>query len=200
LARVVDLGRLPYAEAWAIQSRQLALRIANEVEDTAFLVEHDPVYTVGRKLGAMANVLAPGDVPVVEVERGGDVTFHGPGQLVVYPVFALCGRDRDLHAWLRRLESLCFDVMADFGLHGERDPRGTGAWVRGRKIASIGIACRRWVTWHGVALNVTTDLDYLSRVQPCGLDPSVYTSMERELGSVDFVAVKSAFSKRLADW
>ncbi len=200
MARVVDLGRLAYAEAWAIQSRQLALRIAGEAEDTAFLVEHDPVYTVGRKIGAMAHVLSPGDVPVVEVERGGDVTFHGPGQLVVYPIFALEGRDRDLHAWLRRLESLCFEVLAEFGLQGERDPRGTGAWVNGRKIASIGIACRRWVTWHGLALNVTTDLAYLSRVQPCGLDASVYTSMERELGAANFDSVKSAFSGRLARW
>ncbi len=200
MARVVDLGRVAYAEAWAIQSRQLARRIADEVDDTAFLVEHDPVYTVGRKLGAMANVLAPGDVPVVEVERGGDVTFHGPGQLVVYPIVALHGRDRDLHAWLRRLESLCFEVLMEFGLQGQRDPRGTGAWVNGRKIASIGIACRRWVTWHGLALNVTTDLDYLSRIHPCGLDAAVYTSMQRELGSASFVAVKDSFSRRLAHW
>ena len=197
----MDLGRLPYADGWAEQVRVLGARLAGEVGDTALIVEHDPVFTVGRKRGAAANVIAPGSIPVVEVERGGDVTFHGPGQVVVYPVFALEGRDRDLHGWLRRLEQLCFEVLAEFGLSGTRDPRGTGAWVNGRKGGSIGIACRRWVTWHGLALNVSTDLDHLVGINPCGLDASVYTTMERELGApVPTEAVKRAFAARLGAW
>ena len=149
----------------------------------------------------MQNVLAPGEVPVIEVERGGDVTFHGPGQLVVYPVFALEGANRDLHAWLRRLEALVIDAMAEFGIQGKRDARNTGVWVGGRKICSIGIACRRWVTWHGLALNVSTDLAYLSRINPCGLDPSLYTTMQHEARrAIPLPQVQAVFERILVEW
>jgi lipoate-protein ligase B len=201
LADLIRAGRVGYAEAWAWQKRLLEARIRGEVPDTCLLVEHDPVYTVGRRRGARENVRAPGEVPVIEVERGGDVTFHGPGQIVVYPIVALEGEQRDLHRWLRRLEALVIEVLDDFGLEGARDARGTGAWVGGRKVASIGIACRRWVTWHGLALNVNMDLSWLTRINPCGMDAGVYTTMAALLGrDPGMSAVEEAFARRLADW
>ena len=192
---------MPYAQAHALQLRLLGERIANTIGNTVVIVEHDPVFTVGRKRGAETNLLAPGDVPVFQVERGGDVTFHGPGQLVVYPICALVGADRDLHAWLRRIESLVMDVIGQFGVAGERDARNTGVWVSGRKVCSVGIACRRWVTWHGLALNVHTDLEYLTRINPCGLDAGLYTTLEREAGrKVTIPQVEAEFSRYLRHW
>lgn len=165
------------------------------------MLEHDPVYTVGRKRDATANLLAVGDVPVFEIERGGDVTWHGPGQVVVYPIVALDGERRDLHAHLRRLEDLMIDVCADFDLPVGRDPRNTGVWHDGRKLGSIGVACRRWVAWHGLALNVDPDLSYFARINPCGFPSEIMTSMARELGRpVDVGAVREAFVARLRAW
>jgi lipoate-protein ligase B len=146
-------------------------------------------------------VLAPGDVPVVEVERGGDVTFHGPGQLVCYPILLLEGAARDLHAHLHRLEQLMIDVCADLGVTAGRDPRNTGAWAGGRKIGSVGVACRRWVTWHGLALNVDTDLSYFARINPCGLEASLITSVSRERGAhVPLARAQEALEARVAAW
>lgn len=199
MARVVDLGRAPFREVWAEQERLLNARIANEVEDTVLLVEHDPpVYTIGRKRGALANVLDPGPAEVIDVERGGDVTWHGPGQLVAYPIVALEGEARDLHGWLRRLEEVLIDTVADFGLVGARDPRNTGLWVGGRKLGSIGIACRRWVTWHGLALNVEPDLAWFRRINPCGLDSALLSSMSEVMGRpLSVEEVKPALVQRL---
>jgi lipoyl(octanoyl) transferase len=179
--RVEWLGRLPYAEAHARMSQQLARRLAGEVGDSLLLCEHDPVYTVGRRREAAANVLQPGDVPVVEVERGGDVTFHGPGQLVGYPVCLLPEHRHDLHAWLRGLEEVCATTIGRWGLDGVRDERNTGTWVDGRKIAAIGIACRRWVTWHGFAININVDLEPFARIHPCGMESSLVTRMSDHL-------------------
>jgi len=179
---VEHLGRLAYRAAHARQLQVLAERIAGDREDTLLVLEHEPVYTLGRRRTSAANVLDPGEVPVVEVERGGDVTFHGPGQLVVYPVIQLSGPRADLHDHLRRLEEAAIRTCGDFGLDAGRDPRNTGAWVGGRKLCSVGIACRRWVTWHGLALNVDVDLAYFRRIHPCGLDSDLLTSMAVELG------------------
>ncbi len=200
MAVVVDLGRRGYREVWEIQVRTLEDRIHDRVDDTVFLVEHDPpVYTVGRKAGALQNLLDAGGAEVIEVERGGDVTWHGPGQLVAYPICKLTGPGRDLHAWLRRLEQVVIDTVGAFGLRGERDPRNTGVWTNGRKLASIGIACRRWVTWHGLALNVDPDLGWFRRARPCGLDAALLTSMASELGAApDGPAVRRALAQRLA--
>jgi lipoyl(octanoyl) transferase len=179
---VRNLGRLGYPEAHRLQQEVLAARIRGDGPDTLLIMEHEPVYTLGRRRTSAANVLDPGDVPIVEVERGGDVTFHGPGQLVCYPILALEGRRRDLHDHLRRLEEAAIRTCGDFGLVAQRDPRNTGAWVNGRKLCSIGIACRRWVTWHGLALNVNVDLGYFRRVNPCGLESALLTSMAAETG------------------
>jgi len=199
--RVEWLGRLPYAEAHARMTLQLERRLAGEVGDTLLLCEHDPVYTVGRRREAAANVLAPGDIPVVPVERGGDVTYHGPGQLVGYPVCQLPEHRQDLHAWLRGLEEVCIHTLGRWGLEGERDDRNTGIWVDGQKIAAIGIACRRWVAWHGFAINITTDLAPFHRINPCGMESSLVTRMSDHLEAVPKMAeVRDATAAAFRSW
>jgi lipoyl(octanoyl) transferase len=188
-----DLGRCAYADAYAQQLAAVEARKTGEIVDTLFVVEHPHVITVGRSRGALDNVLAAGDVEVVSIERGGDVTYHGPGQLVAYPVVQLVEGERDLHAFLRNLEEAMIRTLARHGLEAGREAGKTGVWLDGRggggrkKIASIGIACRRWVTFHGLALNVNTDLAYFERIHPCGFDAAVMTSMAAELGrELDF--------------
>ena len=171
------LGRLSYSDAHALMRETLADRIAGNIPDTLLLCEHDPVYTLGRTRGAAANVLDARGVPIIPIERGGDVTFHGPGQLVGYPVFQLPEHRHDLHGYLRGLEESLIALLAVHGITGERDDRNTGVWVGGRKIAAIGIACRRWVTWHGFALNRDVDLGYFHRINPCGMDSTLVTRM-----------------------
>lgn len=172
---------MPYTEAVEAMERVLAERIAGTRPDTLLLCEHPPTFTVGRTRGALANILDAGDAPVIPVRRGGDVTFHGPGQLVGYPVLALPPGRQDLHAYLRGLEAFLIERLAQHDVVGERDPRNTGVWVKGRKIAAIGIACRRWVTWHGFSLNVDVDLSWFQRINPCGMDSSLVTRVADHL-------------------
>lgn len=185
-----DLGRADYADSWARQKEVLAEVIAGG-PNRLLLVEHNPVFTLGRRRDAQQNVLAPGGVPVLQVERGGDVTFHGPGQLTAYPIVALPEGRQDLHRHLKELEEAAIRTCADFGLSAVRDDRNTGAWVNGKKICSVGIACRRWVTWHGLALNVDVDLSYFGRINPCGLDHTLLTSMQAEGVSAPMAEVKA---------
>jgi lipoyl(octanoyl) transferase len=176
-------------------------RIHARCTDTLITTEHDPVFTLGRQRQSASNVLTPGEVPIVEVHRGGDVTFHGPGQLVGYPILALPSHRHDLHGYLRGLEQVLIDTLADLGIAAGRDPRNTGVWVSGKKIAAIGIACRKWVTWHGFALNLTTDLMYYQRINPCGLDSALVTRLADHLDpcpSMDEIADRVAV--RLAEW
>ena len=184
---VERLGLLPYAEALELQRRVARARIAGEVtEDVLLLVEHPPVITLGRSakaghLLASPDVLSARGVELFEVERGGDVTFHGPGQLVGYPIVDLKRHRRDLHWYLRQVEQALIDALAVLGLPAERNPGLTGVWTSGRKIASIGVHARDWVTWHGFALNVTTDLRYFDLMVPCGIQAVTMTSADREL-------------------
>jgi lipoyl(octanoyl) transferase len=194
--RVLDLGTRGYAETREDQLELVAQRQRDEVPDTLLLVEHPHVFTLGRSRAAVANVIAPGDVPVIEIERGGDVTYHGPGQIVAYPIVLLRDGERDLHQFLRNLEEAVIRTSARFGLVAGREPGKTGVWTGGKKLCSMGIACRKWVTFHGLALNVTTDLAYFHRINPCGFDSDVMRSLASYV-PVELAAVKAALAEEL---
>jgi lipoyl(octanoyl) transferase len=188
---LIDLGRRDYQDVWQLQKDWVAARQRDAIPDTLIFVEHPDVITLGRRLSAAANVLTPGDIPVVEIERGGDVTYHGPGQLVGYPILKLESDERDLHLYLRNLEEALIGVCGELGLEGVRNPGWTGVWIGPRKVASLGIAVRRWVTMHGFALNVATDLTRFTAINPCGLEAEVMTSLEREAGrALTLAAIK----------
>ncbi|MEZ6003588.1 MAG: lipoyl(octanoyl) transferase LipB [Planctomycetota bacterium] len=169
------LGRRPYLEVHRLQQELLTERIEGRIGDTLLLVEHDEVVTLGRRSGE--DDAAGVDLPIVRVERGGEATWHGPGQLVAYPIRLLEEGQRDLHKYLRDLEQVVIDVLADFGVEAHRQPPNTGVWVGARKIASLGVAVRRWVTWHGVALNLDSRPDAFTTFRPCGLDAGVMTRL-----------------------
>lgn len=180
---VLNLGRADYA-AVDQQMMDLVDEIrAGNAPDTLLLAEFDPVLTVGR--AAKVDLYGDLGLPVHAISRGGKTTYHGPGQLVAYPLIQLQEGVRNLHAYLHALEESLIRTVADFGLPGARDPRNTGCWVNGRKLASIGVAVRRWVTYHGVALNVSTDLSWFRRFDPCGLEPDLMTTMEREIAAME---------------
>ena len=175
LLQVLRLGRTRYEDAHQMQRELLEQRIAGAIGDHLLLTEHEPVVTVGR--GASATDLSGLDLPVVAVERGGEATYHGPGQVVGYPILALAQGRRDLRRYLRDLEEVVLRVLAEFDVEGTRRPGLTGVWIGARKVASVGVAVRRWVTWHGFALNVHTDLAAFGGFEPCGLDPAVMTRL-----------------------
>jgi lipoyl(octanoyl) transferase len=180
--RVIQAGTVPYQEALEWQRKLAEDRIAGRLShDVLLLLEHPPVVTLGRNSHA-AHLLQPAGIEVVEVERGGDITFHGPGQLVGYPILDLRAYKQDLHWYLRALEQALVDALGMLGIPAERNPGFTGVWTRGKKIASIGIHVKQWVTWHGFALNVTTDLAHFDRIVPCGIQGVEMTSVERETG------------------
>ena len=190
----VPLGRVAYEEALELQRHIARDRISGALpQDVLLLVEHPPVVTLGRAskgkhLIASPEFLRSKGVELFEVERGGDVTFHGPGQLVGYPIVDLKRHRLDLHWYLRKIEEALINTLADYDIVAERNPSFTGVWTKGRKIASIGVHARDWVTWHGFALNVTTDLSYFDLMVPCGIDGVVMTSIARELGIDDISA------------
>ena len=198
---VVDLGTASYRDVWAKQLALVEQRHIEQAPDTLLIVEHPHVFTLGRRREAAGNVLAPGDVEVIEIERGGDVTYHGPGQIVAYPIIALGDGERDLHRFLRNLEQAVIATCSQFGIAADRELGKTGVWCgppeRRRKLCSMGIACRKWVTFHGLALNVTTDLAYFGRINPCGFESKVMTSMVEQLGTIELAAVKSALAIEL---
>jgi len=200
---VVDLGTEPFRETWARQLVLVEQRQKDAAPDTLLLVEHPHVFTLGRRRDAFANVLVPGDVEVIGIERGGDVTYHGPGQIVAYPIVLLGDDERDLHRYLRNLEEAVIATCARFGLPADREPGKTGVWMTTpagmrRKLCSMGIACRKWVTFHGLALNVTADLAYFRRINPCGFEASVMTSMAEQLDApVDIAEVRGVLADEL---
>ena len=180
---VFQAGVVPYAEALAWQRALAENRITGRLtQDLLLLLEHPPVVTLGRN-SSLSHLLRPDGVDVFEIERGGDVTFHGPGQLVGYPILDLTGHKPDLHWYLRTLEEALIIALAQLGISAGRNPPFTGVWTRNRKIASIGIHVKQWVTWHGFALNVTTDLAQFERIVPCGIAGVEMTSVRRERGA-----------------
>jgi lipoyl(octanoyl) transferase len=178
-----DLGLLDYQAALALQEQRVAAKQREPSDDILLFVEHPHVYTLGRG-GKDANVLSPAEVPVYRTGRGGDVTYHGPGQLVVYPIIDLRSKLRkDVHRYVRNLELSAINTLKDFGLTATRRPPYTGIWIDSRKIAAIGVAVRRAITYHGLALNVNTHLSYFQRIIPCGLTWADVTSIQKELGA-----------------
>ncbi len=175
------LGRTRYEDAHALQEAFVFARADALVPDTLLFTEHEPVVTLGR--GSPAGDASGSGLKVVETERGGEATWHGPGQLVGYPILLLPESRRDLHAYLRELEEVVIRALDDFGVTGGRVDGKTGVWVAGKKLCSIGVAVRRWVTWHGFALNVHADLSDFARFRPCGLDPALMANLD------DFVDV-----------
>jgi lipoate-protein ligase B len=187
---VADFGSRAYGEMLEIQRAAARARIAGTLDqDLLIFVEHPPVVTLGRS-SRDAHLLANPDqlrargVEVFEVERGGDVTFHGPGQLVGYPIVDLKRHKRDLHWYLRQVEEVLIRALASFGVPAGRVDKYTGVWTGNRKIASIGVHARDWVTWHGFALNVSTELSFFDLIVPCGIPEVQMTSLQRELGRV----------------
>jgi len=185
--RVWDLGRQPYLPVLALQRALCRARQAGEVDDLLLLVEHDPVITLGRGTRETSLPVAPAELrarghEVVEVERGGDVTWHGPGQLVGYPIVHLEPIRPDLHWYLRTIEAALIAALGTLGLRGRRRDGLTGVWIGDRKVASIGIHVKQWVTFHGFALNVAPDLAAFDAFVPCGIHGVEMTSVARELG------------------
>ncbi|HEX5605085.1 MAG TPA: lipoyl(octanoyl) transferase LipB [Candidatus Binatia bacterium] len=195
-----NLGTLDFFSALELQEKFVARKQRQSSPDILLFVEHSHVYTLGRG-GNQVNVLAPEDVPVIRTSRGGDVTYHGPGQLVVYPIIDLRSKLRkDVHCYVRNLELAAIQTLRDFGLSGARRPPFTGIWIGDKKIAAIGVAVRRCITFHGLALNVNPDLAYFKRIVPCGLSWADVTSMSRELGTnQDFSAVRDGFLQNFAE-
>ena len=201
--RIEDLGRRPYGEVLELQRDLRRRRIEGALgEDVLLLVEHPPVITLGRGTRPSSLPLAPAElerrgVEVFEVERGGDVTFHGPGQLVGYPILDLREHRQDLHWYLRSLEDVLIQALGGLDIEADRNPGLTGVWTAGRKIASIGIHVKQWVTLHGFALNVTTDLDPFDLIVPCGIRQVVMTSVAAELLRADSEALMAEVRERV---
>ena len=190
-ALLLDLGVADYLNVWRLQRRLVRARSEGLISDALILVEHPPVFTMGRKANE-ENILSR-TLPVYYIERGGDVTYHGPGQIVGYPIIKLDEGRLDLRRYLRSLEEVLIGALRDWDLGGERSSRQTGVWLNGKKIASIGIAVQRWVCFHGFALNVNTSLRYFDLIRPCGLEGQVMTSMKDALGhEVDLRGVKDS--------
>ncbi len=193
---VIDLHRRPYRPVWDFQRRLQQLRIEQEIPDTLIFVEHDPVYTIGKN-GSDLHVIASGEflkekgIEVVHVDRGGDVTYHGPGQLVGYPIFDLHQHRQSVSYFMRQLEQVFIETLAEWGLQGSRMEGYTGVWIGDEKIAALGVRISRWVTMHGFAFNVNTDLSHFAGIIPCGIFHKGVTSLEKELRRpADLEAVK----------
>ncbi|MGA6970142.1 MAG: lipoyl(octanoyl) transferase LipB [Candidatus Binatus sp.] len=197
---VAELGVVDYDDALAMQTAMLAARLDAAVGDTLLMMEHPHVYTLGRGADERFIVGNPAGAPIRRVSRGGQVTYHGPGQLIGYPILKLEGRDRDVTKYLRMLEAAMIDALAKFRIDAGRRDGMTGVWVDARKIASIGVGLRRWVTWHGFALNVSTDLSYFDSIVPCGIDGCRMTSLceltNRAVSTSEFaVVMRESFAR-----
>ena len=192
----IDWGQTLYEDAFEQQKVLVDKRIAGVISDTLVFTEHTPVYTIGKRRNAEQNLIwneaqrnAEG-IRVIHTNRGGDITYHGPGQIVGYPIISL-EKQKDLHTYLRKLEEVVIRTLARFKINAARRKGKTGIWVDARKICAIGIAVRKWVTYHGFALNVSPYMDHFSGIVPCGITDSTVTSMENELvETVDLAKVK----------
>ena len=202
---IFDLGLIDYEECYKIQKDMVRRRRSGEIEDSIILAEHNEVFTIGRT-GQMDNVLIPNDMlfasglKVLRVDRGGDVTFHGPGQLVAYPIIDLKDTGRDLHSYLRNLEEAAILFLNDYGVDGERVGGKTGVWVSGKKIASVGVGASNWVTFHGMSVNINCSLNFFSMINPCGMKDVEMTSLARIKGQeIRMTNAKNNITKHLKE-
>jgi lipoyl(octanoyl) transferase len=194
------LGRMEFARALALQEEIVFKRRDDcSVEDQLLLLEHEPVYTIGRTPD-QSSLLGAAHLPhpLFAINRGGQATYHGPGQLMGYPIIDLRGCGQDLHKYLRWLEQLLIDLLAEYGIAASRRESLTGVWVGDRKIASIGVGVRHWITMHGFALNVSGDLSPFNHIVPCGINNVAMTSMEKETGTAFSVTRVAASTEKLA--
>ena len=180
----MNLGKRSYGEVWNLQKKMQIKRMAGEIDDLLILVEHDPVYTLGKNAD-VNHLLQSRDrtIEVFNVERGGDITFHGPGQLVGYPIIDLANYKKSVSWYMHSLEQLTIEVLSEFEISAKRVKGLTGVWVGDKKIAAQGVRLTRWVTMHGFSINVNTDLSYYNGIIPCGIFDRGVTSMEELLGS-----------------
>ena len=179
---ILDLGLSPFKEVWDLQKELVKKRQNGQIKDTLILAEHEPVYTLGKNANEN-HILqnSPRDVKTYQIERGGDVTFHGPGQLGGYPIMDLHNYNKSISCYMRSLEQLIIDTLAEFRVTAERKDGLTGVWVGDEKIAALGVRVTRWITMHGFALNVSPDLTYYSGIIPCGIFEYGVTSMAKQL-------------------
>ncbi|UCC80041.1 MAG: lipoyl(octanoyl) transferase LipB [Candidatus Zixiibacteriota bacterium] len=201
----VDLGRTDYKTAWDLQKKLVELRQKEEIPDVLLFTEHNPVITMGRASSAGNLLCSPEElkkknIELFEIERGGDVTFHGLGQLVIYPILDLNEHGRDLHRYLRNLEKTIIDVLKEYGIDAGAKEGLTGVWAGNHKLAAIGVAVSRWITYHGAALNINTDLDYFKLITPCGISEFPVGSIKSMIGDeVDPDEVKNRLEKSFAN-
>ena len=198
---IIDLGRKDYKEIWDLQQKVHKQRVENKIDNTLLLVEHEPVMTMG-KSGKAKNLLFTPEslrekgISYYEIERGGDVTYHGPGQLVGYPIFNVKEGLAGIKPFVYKMEDAIIKTLAEFTITGEKKDKMIGIWAEGKKICSIGIAVKKWVSFHGFALNVNTDLDYFKLIIPCGLKNVMMTSMNVLLKrDIDLNDVKQSILK-----
>lgn len=196
-----DCGIIPYADAWELQKRLFTERKCEQIPDIFLLLEHPHTYTLG-KVASKNNLLASDEylksagIDVFEIDRGGDITYHGPGQIVGYPIIDLALWEKDSHKYLRALEEVIISTISFFGIKGERNPAYTGVWVEDRKIAAIGIKISSWITMHGFALNVNTELNMFNGIIPCGITDKSVTSIQKETGKkTELLSVKAELKK-----
>lgn len=202
---LIDIGMTEYSYAWELQKAFHALRTKGQVPDIVLFTEHLHTYTIG-KSGGEDHLLAGNEelkakgVSVFKVDRGGDITYHGPGQIVAYPIFDLNGNGGDIHRYIRDLEEVVIRSLYSYGINAKRDSDYTGVWVAEDKICAIGIKVSRWVTMHGFAFNVNTDLSFFDRIIPCGIFHKGVTSLSKILGKeVDMGEVKSLLASKFEE-
>jgi lipoyl(octanoyl) transferase len=205
ILKYCDLGFIDYKEAWDLQQEIHKKRVSGEVDDFLFLLEHPNTYTLGKtahkeNLIGSEDYLKKNQISVYDIDRGGDITYHGPGQIVGYPIIDLNNWYKDTHKYLRELEEVIITTCSDYELNSERNPKHTGVWIGDKKIAAIGIKVSRWVTMHGFAFNVNTDLNLFNGIIPCGIQDKSVTSMKQELNrEVSIQEVKEKLLKNFTE-
>lgn len=200
-----DLGLIDYQKAWDLQHTLFEKRRVNKIDDTLLLLEHPHTYTFG-KSSDKSNLLIDDselerrNISLYDIDRGGDITYHGPGQIVGYAILDLKNWKQDTHKYLRALEEVIIQTLTEFGIDGERDEDHTGVWVNNKKISAIGIKVSRWISMHGFALNVNTEMDLFNGIVPCGIEDKEVTSLKEELNkNCNIDIVKNSLVKKFSE-